>query len=69
METQEYKILIWFSNPLLIDVVNKLKVNKKKFHATISQGNKFQSRIKLLKYSKYLFNWSGRFQFPTKARG
>ena len=49
-------------NPLLIDVANKLKVDEKKFYATLYEGFKFQNRIKLLKHSKYLFIWSGRFQ-------
>ena len=49
-------------NPMLIDVANKLKVDEKKFYATFYEGFKFQNRIKLLKHSKYLFIWSGRFQ-------
>ena len=49
-------------NPVLIDVANKLKVDKKKFYATFYEGFKFQNRIKLLKHSKYLFIWSGRFR-------
>ena len=42
-------------NHLLIDVANKLKVDEKKFYATLYEGFKFQNRIKLLKHSKYLF--------------
>ena len=34
----------------------------KKFYATFYEGFKFQNQIKLLKHSKYLFIWSGRFQ-------
>ena len=49
-------------NLVLIDVTNKLKVDEKKFYATFYEGFKFQNRIKLLKHSKYLFIWSGRFQ-------
>ena len=49
-------------NPVLIDVANKLKVDEKKFDATLYEGFKFQNRIKLLKHSKYLFIWSRRFQ-------
>ena len=49
-------------NPLLIDVANKLKVDEKKFYATLYEGFKFQNQIKLLKHSKYLFIWSERFQ-------
>ena len=49
-------------NPLLIDVANKLKIDEKKFYATLYEGFKFQSLIKLLKHLKYLFIWSGRFQ-------
>ena len=49
-------------NPLLIDVANKFKVDEKKFYATLYEGFKFQNWIKLLKHSKYLFIWSGRFQ-------
>ena len=49
-------------NPLLIDVTNKLKVDENKFYATLYEGFKFQNQIKLLKHSKYLFIWSGRFQ-------
>ena len=49
-------------NPLLIDVTSKLKVDEKKFYATLYEGFKFQNRIKLLEHSKYLFIWSGRFQ-------
>ena len=49
-------------NHLLIDVANKLKVDKKKFYATLYEKLKFQNRIKLLKHSKYLFIWKGRFQ-------
>ena len=48
-------------NPLLIDVANKLKVDKKKFYATPYEEFKFQNRIMLLKHSKYLFIWSRRF--------
>ena len=48
-------------NPLLIDVANKLKEEEKKFYVTLYEGFKFQNRIKLLKHSKYLFIWSGRF--------
>ena len=47
---------------MLIDVANKLKVDEKKFYTTLYEGFKFQNRIKLLKHSKYLFIWSGRFQ-------
>ena len=49
-------------NPLLIDVANKLKIDEKKFYAALYNRFKFQNRIKLLKHSKYLFIWSGRFQ-------
>ena len=49
-------------NSFLIDVTNKLKVDEKKFYATLYEGFKFQNLIKLLKHSKYLFIWSGRFQ-------
>ena len=49
-------------NPFLIDVANKLKLDEKKFYATLYEGFKFQSLIKLLKHLKYLFIWSGRFQ-------
>ena len=48
-------------NPLLIDVANKLKVDDNKFHATLYEEFKFQNQIKLLKHSKYLSIWSGRF--------
>ena len=48
-------------NLVLIDVANKLEVDEKKFYATFYEGFKFQNRIKLLKHSKYLFIWSGRF--------
>ena len=34
-------------NPMLIDVANKLKVNENKFYATLYEGFKFQSLIKL----------------------
>ena len=49
-------------NPVLIDVANELKVDEKNFYATFYERFKFQNRIKLLKHSKYLFIWSGRFQ-------
>ena len=49
-------------NPLLIDVANKLKIDEKKFYATLYDRYKFQNRIKLLKHSRYLFTCSGRFQ-------
>ena len=52
-------------NFLLIDVANKLKVDEKKFYATLYEEFKFQNQTKLLKYSKYLFIWSGRFQIST----
>ena len=52
-------------NPLLIDVANKLKVGVKKFYVLLHEEFKFQNRIKLLKHSKYLFIWSGRFQIST----
>ena len=58
----EQKIFNFIINPFFIDVANKLKVDEKKFYATLYEGFKFQSRIKLLKHSKYLFIWSGRFQ-------
>ena len=51
-------------NHVLIDVANKLKVDEKKFYATLYEGFKFQNRIMLLKHSKYLFIWSRRFQIP-----
>ena len=41
-----------FINPMLIDVANKLKVDEKKFYATLYEGFKFQSRIKLVKHSQ-----------------
>ena len=40
-------------NPLLIDVANKLKVDKKKFYAAPYEEFNFQNRIKLLRHSKY----------------
>ena len=46
-------------NPLLIDVKNKLKVDEKKFYATLHE------EFKLLKHSKYLFIWSRKFQILT----
>ena len=49
-------------NSFFIDVANKLKVDEKKFYATLYEGFKFQNWIKLFKNSKYLFIWSGRFQ-------
>ena len=49
----------------MIDVANKLKVDEKKFYATLYEEFKFQNQTKLLKYSKYLFIWSGRFQIST----
>ena len=52
-------------NPLLIDVANKLKVDEKKFSTTLYEEFMFQNWIKLLKHSKYLFIWSGRFQIST----
>ena len=61
LEVENFNFII---NPLLIDVANKLKVDEKKFYATLYEGFKFQNRIKLLKHSKYLFIWSGRFQIP-----
>ena len=42
-------------NQFLIDVANKLKVDEKKFYATLYDRFKFQNRIKLLKHLKYLF--------------
>ena len=59
LEVENFNFII---NPVLIDVANKLKVDEKKFYATLYEGFKFQNRIKLLKYSKYLFIWSRRFQ-------
>ena len=41
-------------NLLLIDVTNKLRIDEKKFYATLYKGFKFQNRIKLLKHSKLL---------------
>ena len=52
-------------NPLLIDVANKLKVDENKFYSTLYEEFMFQNWIKLLKHSKYLFIWSGRFQIST----
>ncbi len=48
------------------DVANKLKANEKKFYVTLSEGYKFQNQIKLLRYLKYLFIWSGRFQLSKE---
>ena len=59
LEVENFNFII---NPMLIDVANKLKVDEKKFYATFYEGFKFKNRIKLLKHSKYLFIWSGRFQ-------
>ena len=53
-------------NLVLIDVANKLKVDEKKFYATFYERFEFQNRIMLLKHSKYLFIWSGRFQISKK---
>ena len=52
-------------SPLLIFVANKLKVDENKFYATLYEEFKFQNRIKSLKHSKYLFNWSEIFQIST----
>ena len=57
--------MIWFSNLLLIDVVNKLKVNKKKFHATISQGYKFQSQV--IEIFKISFKLEWKISVPNKS--
>ena len=46
-------------NPLLIDVANKLKIDEKKFYATLYE------KFKFLKHSKYLFISRGRFQILT----
>ena len=56
------EIFNFIISPVLIDVANKLKVDKKKFYATFYERFEFQNRIMLLKHSKYLFIWSGRFQ-------
>ena len=45
-------------------IINPVVIDGKKFYATFYEGFKFQNRIKLLKHSKYLFIWSGRFQIP-----
>ena len=45
----------FFTNPLLIDVANKLKVEENKFYARFYEEFRFQNQIKLLKHSKYLF--------------
>ena len=50
---------------LLIFVANKLKVDENKFYATLYEEFKSQNRIKSLKHSKYLFNWSEIFQIST----
>ena len=55
----------FITNPLLIDVANKLKVEENKFYATFYEEFRFQNQIKLLKHSKYLFIWSERFQIST----
>ena len=52
-------------SPLLIFVANKLKVDENKFYATLYEEFKSQNRIKSLKHSKYLFNWSEIFQIST----
>ena len=39
----EVENLNFIINPLLIDVANKLKVDKKKFYATLYEGFKFQN--------------------------
>ena len=62
LEVENFNFII---NPLLIDVANKLKVDKKKFYAAPYEEFKFQNQIKLLKHSKYLFIWSRRFRIST----
>ena len=47
-------------NHLLIDVANKLKVDKKKFYATLYEKLKFQNRIKLLKAFKIFVYLEGK---------
>ena len=59
------EIFNFIINHLLIDVANELKIDEKKFYAILYEGFKFQNQIKLLKHSKYLFIWSGRFQIST----
>ena len=42
-----------------------LKVDENKFYAILYEEFKFRNQIKLLKHSKYLYIWSGRFQILT----
>ena len=49
LEVENFNFII---NPFFIDVANKLKVDEKKFYATLYEGFKFQSRIKLVKHSQ-----------------
>ena len=56
LEVENINFIINF---LQIDVANKLKVDEKKFYATLHE------KFKFLKRSKYLFIWSGRFQILT----
>ena len=62
LEVENFNFII---SPLLIDVANTLKVDENKFYATLYEEFKSQNRIKSLKHSKYLFNWSEIFQIST----
>uniref|UniRef100_A0A2N9HQ31 Retrotransposon gag domain-containing protein n=1 Tax=Fagus sylvatica TaxID=28930 RepID=A0A2N9HQ31_FAGSY len=52
--------------PLLVNIANQLKGEQKKFWVAQIVENNSKQVLKIVKYSKYLFIWSGRFQFSEE---
>jgi hypothetical protein len=52
--------------PLLVNIANQLKGEQKKFWVAQIVENNSKQVLKIFKYSKYLFIWSGRFQFSEE---
>ena len=52
--------------PLLVNIANQLKGEQKKFWVTQIVENNSKQVLKMVEYSKYLFIWSGSFQFSEE---
>ena len=52
--------------PLLVNIANQLKGEQKKFWVAQIVENNSKQVLKMVKYSKYHFIWSGRFQFSEE---
>ena len=52
--------------PLLVNIANQVKGEQKKFWVAQIVENNSKQVLKMIKYSKYHFIWSGRFQFSKE---